>query len=350
MNRRFALLLAVTAVAVAAAWTVSERRAPRTGIESPPLFPGLLERVNDIGRIEIAADGAGTVLVRDGGLWRIENRDRYPARAEAVTRLAVQVAAIRVVEEKTSRPDLYSRLGVDDIETPGSGAVRLRLLDATGRPVAALLAGRMRAAQAGGPRTPARYVRRVGQPQALLVQGALEIPVAPVEWMDAELLDIAQDRVASVSIRHVDGSSFEIRRADPQAREFTASLPPGWTPKSAALLLPLAAVLADLRFEDVRAAAAFSFAPGSATVTTLRTFDGLTIETATAGVDGRAWTRIAARADAPAGGPAQDATQVSEQAKAIGERCDGWVFALPVHVAARLTRTLQDLALPPAAK
>ena len=109
-------LVVVTVVIVGLAWKVSQDKAPQTDVVRNALYPELLERVNEVGRIELRSSAHNTVLVRSGERWQIENKDNYEAIASNVKRALLQVADLLIVEAKTRSSERYARLGLSDLD------------------------------------------------------------------------------------------------------------------------------------------------------------------------------------------------------------------------------------------
>jgi hypothetical protein len=183
-KKSLAVLAIITLVIGAAAWYLTEQRLPKTELTKRPLYPELLNRVNDIARIEVKTKDQDTVLAKQAEQWVIENRSRYPALFEKVKGAVLAIADLEILEGKTKNKELYPRLGVEDIGTQGASSRQVVLLDQGGQPLAALIVGKKRTATSGRS-IPAFYVRKVGEPQALLVKGELEeLPEKPMDWAD----------------------------------------------------------------------------------------------------------------------------------------------------------------------
>lgn len=370
MNKKTLGFIVITVGVVAAAWYITGIRAPQTEVGTPPLFPELSARLNEVTRVEIRSRAGEVVLARESDAWVIDNRDRYPAPFEKVKRTVLDVADLKVVEPKTSRTEMYSRLGVEDVEAGGSASTLVTLKDGGGRTLAALLVGKAREGGPGGVLKHARYVRRSGEPQAFLVEGELEVPADPMAWTDRELMDIASTRIREIGIEHPATPAVVIRRDRPEDVDLKLHyIPAGFKPKSTAGVTSLATALQELRFDDVRARAAIAW-PAAATVTTLRGFDGLVAKVSSAEIDGRRYaafefdfdpTGVTAAATDPA--PAADEppvapvppqgdrpqgatatkTSVAEEVKALNARLGQWVYVLPDYKQGMLTRTMDDL-------
>jgi hypothetical protein len=87
-----------------------------------PLLPGFSEDANDAQQVRVVFRDAQAITIgRDGETWVIGARNDYPADVAQLRQLFVSLAEARIIEEKTSKPELYEKLGVDDPEDDGGG-------------------------------------------------------------------------------------------------------------------------------------------------------------------------------------------------------------------------------------
>src|SRR5690606_25817938 len=95
----------------------------RTEISAPEerLLPQLSDRINEVARIHIQDSATSVTLQRVEDRWGLVQQSNYPVRFDQVRKTLMDVAALRKVEEKTSNPNLYSRLEVEDIDSPDAG-------------------------------------------------------------------------------------------------------------------------------------------------------------------------------------------------------------------------------------
>jgi hypothetical protein len=369
MSKKTPLFVLITLVLVTAAWYVVRQRAPETEVGTALLFPDLAGRVNDIATIELKSGTRSVTLAREGQAWVLADRDRYPAVYERVKRLVLNVAELRTIEPKTSRPDSYARIGVEDVDQAGATSLLLTLKDGTGAPVAALLVGREREGGATGALQHARYVRRAGEAQAYLATGELDASAEAMDWTDRLLADIQASRIREITIEHPGEPPVRLHRDKPETVDYTlADIPAGHRPKAVASLSGLATTFEQLRFDDVRAAAAAW--PQEQTVATLRGFDGLIAKARSVVIDGRTWVKLEfafdpagvtaalpAAAEIPTlplppreGEPPADAKpappaapSVADEVKALNERVGPWIYALPEFKLDMLTKTMAGL-------
>lgn len=371
MKSKSLIAVAATLLVAGAAWYVSHLRAPETDVGTPPLFPDLVSRVNDVKRVEIASRANRAVLVGDGATWEIENRDGYPARFEDVKRTILALGELKIIEPKTRLPEMYTHIGVEDVAEEDSKSTQVTLKDATGAAIASLIVGKERAASSG-PIKAARYVRKTNEAQSYLVEGELTLQVDPLAWTDRSLLSVPAARIREIVIEHA--GKDPVRMSRQKAADIDLSLdgvPSGYKARSTATVTSLASALEELRFDDVRAGSNVAL-PVDAIVTTLKGFDGLIARVRTATVDGRTYSQFAfefdpaaVSADAaeiakqpevpelPLHGSqngAADETEaaepvqsVADEVKGLNERVQNWVFVLPDFKQAMLTKTLDDL-------
>lgn len=366
------ILAVITAVLIVLAWKVSQDKAPQTDIARGPLFPGVLERLNDVSRVEIKSAQHALTLERRGEAWVLASKDGFPATFATVKRAILQVAGLVTVEPKTDRPESYARIGVDDVEGDKAAGTLFDAYDADGKRLFGLIVGNSR-----GTAGDQHYVREVGEAQAWLVDGALTLEADPVQWLDAQVADIDTERVRQLSLSSPAGAPVVIRKSEPKDNFFAlADVPAGFKAKSRATVSSIGALLLDLRFNDVMAATKVD---GLTAVrrAEIQTFDGLVVTIEQFEVDGKPWSRFGFRYDtALATAPAAAATPpepvesagTSGDASAVPDTGDGdnkddkkpaetveqaalrlaaatanWVYVLPDYKQRMIAKRLEDL-------
>ena len=343
-RKKLLTLLALAAAALALATWISLERAPdRALAQDQALVPELKTRINELTGLRISRGSEAQVSVGlEDGRWVIVEKGGYPADAGKLREALLKLADARVIENKTTNPGLYSRLGVD---TPG-GADAQGVLLGLEFPSAKqeLIVGKRAMGSVG------TYVRRAEQAQSLLVDQALEFDPTPQAWMQRRVLDIPASDVEQVQIRHPDGQVLNLARsADGSADLVLQDIPQGREMSSAYAANGIGSVLVNLQLDDVRPAQ--QVAPEQAIVASFLTGTGLHIEAWTDVETDERWVsfRVSTRSDAPA--PGQDAgdqagESVAERAQALQEAVQGWQFLLPAFKLEQLTRKMEDLLKP----
>ncbi len=272
MTPKRLLRLAVAAiVAIAAALWLSTVREPGGTLGlGERLYPSLRERVNDVDAISVVKGDSATVTLRraDGG-WTVEQRSGYLADLSKVRRLLLALAEAELLEQKTSRPENYPALGVED---PASGDATPTRLELAGiEPAVSLIVGKR------GPGADSTYVRRSGETTSWLIDQALEVPGEPAAWLATEIVDIGAERIQSAAIEIAGGRSYSAAKPARTNTEFEVSgLTKGEELSSAGAASGFATALLALRLDDVRPVGELEEKWSAHAV--YRTFDGLVLD------------------------------------------------------------------------
>ena len=272
MGNRNLAFIAVTVVAVVAAVVISQQRAPQTSKETSLLFPDLAAKVNEVSELQVRDALSELTVRRVSGTWRVAEGDDYPALVDKVKQTVVGAADLRVVAEKTQNPDLHKRLGVEDPEGKGAES-HLLTLKSDGEALASFIRGKARRSQSPS-RSPGFYARLPGQPQALLVEGGVEISTDVAEWIERDIVDIEGVEVSDIRLSHREGPEVILKRATPEDDLVVQNIPEGKEQESEYAIVRLAGLMANIYVNGVKRADRFaSVAP--ATSIEVKTFDGL---------------------------------------------------------------------------
>jgi hypothetical protein len=368
MSFRNLILIIVTVVVIFAAIAVTQKKAPETNITKETLYPNLIDELNGVERIEIRSRENQSILRKQGDGWTMENRDDFPARFNDVKRSLIQLAELKVVEAKTSDPEKYDRLGVEDVDAEDSGSTLVTVSGTSGEPYVSLIVGNEKKGGA------AHYVRRLGQAQAALAEGELELPADPNEWIDTAIADIQTKRIHRMRIHPLDGDPVVTHKSSPKDNFFDLeNVPDGYTVKSKATVSSLGALLLDLRFTDVAAASTIGDDIVPRTVVVVETFDGLIAAIEQLDYEDKVFARFsyefnpevlnqitaahppaetpdepetdeAAALEATAPDPAaEDAPSIEEEVKALNAVASGWIFVLPDYKNRLIDKRMDDL-------
>lgn len=366
MNRnRFLMLLAAT---VAAAVLVVVLNRPESG--SPDdvpatLLPGLQEAVNEVEAIDIVAPGGriAVSLRRDEDRWRVPGKDGYEADFSQVIEFLRSLSGAGVSEPKTSNPDWYSRLGVQDVTAADATG---RRIDFPGRETPSLIIGQ------ADPSGEGSYARLAGERQSWLLDAIVEVPVDPVAWLEPGIMDIGSADIAEVMIRHADGEMVRLARAGEDDPVFVLrDVPEGREAGGEWKRTAIANGLRGLNLEDVR-----RFEPpipDEATRVLFTTTDGLNFLAELFEQDDAYWVHFtvsaenaaepaeegAANADTDPGdadgesvdgeesaGEDNSANERLVDAVAVDARLSPWLFAIPERRYNDLTQRMEDLLEP----
>ena len=323
-------LCAVIAAGIVSAFDSASSRDARIG---SPVFPGLLDRVNDVATLSVASRRGTVTMARGEGGWRLLESDGFKVMSVKARGSVLDLAALRFFEQKTSRPDKYYKLFLRDIDDPYSESKRITLKDAAGAVLADLVIG-LGKNNLPGTDTGGIFIRLPGDKRTWLAQGGLNFGEFPSEWLEREIFDISGDRIKRVEIIRPNGDTLVITKRSPMTLVYSLNaMPPGTKVKYDEEPGLIASNLEGFLIEDARRAGAVSFPPGQITRARFETFDGLSSVAEVAIVNRQGWVRFAFSGTGDA---------VSE-AQALSAKTKDWVFRIAGFRTERLTKRLADM-------
>ena len=325
--RSFLILSAITlAVSAAAAVVVGRQENPRSAVATAgPVLPGLEDRLGDVGAVVLRGGGETLTIHRIEGGWGVKERNDYPVSPDKVRDLVRSMVELEKAEAKTTQPDRYARLGVEDVTAPAAKSKEVVLETSAGTPVAALIVG----SPGGGVGAEgATYVRIKDDAQAWLAKGSITVSVEPQDWVERRLIEIPMADIREGRIKHPDGPAVVVVREEGGAAAFRlAELPRGAKPKSPGEAETVVQPLSDIPLEEIVPAEGQSFPADKALRVTVLRIDGSTVGFDVVEREGSRWLRFvdgAAPASVPAAGR-------------------GMVFQVPTWKISPLERKLAEL-------
>ena len=335
MNRRtLSILVWIAIVALAGGWFFGAGTVPveRKSVDAGQLmFPDLTPKLQKAARIEIVFQGKTTAIALKDGKWGLADRAGYPVQDSKLHAMLTALTELRLVEQRTSDPESYSRLGVEDATKPDANSNLLRVLDADGKPILEVITGHRRTRTQGKVEEQV-YVRRPTEDQSWLAEGALQVDHDPSQWLDRAMANIAHARIASVTVARDDKTLVFTRTAE----KLTLTDPAEHPPLEEYKVEDIGRALETLTFQEVRAASD----PVGATLGTavFVTNDGLTVTATVFKADKDIWASFAVAGD----------DKAKTEAEALSKKFAGWLFQLGAWKEAAMVPRIDDLkAAPP---
>jgi hypothetical protein len=357
------ILIVLTVVIAVAAVMLREDRGSVAGA-GEPLFPALLENVNDVTTVVGVGRGETFTLVRKGDRWLVSEKNDYPANQEEARKLVLGIARLTRIEPKTSNPDLYGKIGLDDIRAASGNAVQYSLKNAAGDSLAEIIIGNSRLGRVD-PQESEYFVREPVMAQTWLVQGKLSDAVGVIEWMDDKVLKVERDRVRQVTVTHPDGAAVTVSKKKPSQQTFNlVGVDEGEETESKFKLNDLGRSLASLDLEDVLQASEVDI-PDDALEVEMTTFDGLraVLRSVKEGDRTLAWVTtsfdesLISPEFLPGGEQAEgestyllSAGAVREEVARLNRDLKSWVYVIPNYRAKYMWVTKEDLMKSPEKK
>jgi hypothetical protein len=310
MSSRALIGLAGALVILVGLAVFAHRSETPTELAAGGLFlPELQAKLNDIDRVEVVGGGKTPMatLVRGEGGWVVSEKDGYPADIAKVRSVLLDLAEAHIVEQKTSNPEYYARLGVEPIDDAKAGGLLLDLKQGDAS-LAAVTLGH----EAGNG---FRYVRRDGMPESYLVDKRIDAPREAAKWVVPDIIDVRGDRVRQVTIERPGAETLTLTKATPEQQNFTVeNLPKGRELQYPGVADVTGGALRGLRLEDVAAADAGA---SPSVTTTYRTFDGLVVAVRGFEKGADRWIEVEASVDEAQAKQAARKTEVHEDVGAL---------------------------------
>jgi hypothetical protein len=259
--------------------------------------------------------------------------------------LLSDLAVAEVIEGKTSNPELYARLGVEDVDGPDAAGVLIEFAEESSLP--ALIVGNMAQGREG------QYVRLRGSGQSVLIDRALTVPGDMQQWLDREIIDVREGELVEISVTHPDGEQILLRKVSADDTDFDLrEIPEGREVKSNWAVNSIGGGLASLRLDAAVPASDIDWT--DAVKIRVLTADGLQVSAKLVSSEDQHWISLSASAYQPVGSgepiaPAAEtdaSLELTERVKRINERVTGWAYRIPQHNAEVLTKRMDDLLKP----
>jgi len=356
-GHHFGLLVVAAVLAILAAlWTTSIREPVISGESAGEfLLPGLADNLNNVTGVKLTGPGAEIIatLTRGEISWVLAEKSGYRANMGELRELLVKLSEATLLEEKTSNPEFYERLGVENIEASDAGGV---LVELEGVDVPAVIVGDQEGSRQ------ATYVRLIAETTSWLASGDINVANDTMRWLDRQAIDINASRIAEIEITHADGHTLRVSKSEFGQPNFdVANIPAGRELERDNIANAIGSVLKGLRVDDVAPLSDSGFAGLSTTRAAFRAFDGLVINVDVAAKDDKYYAYFHAATDAaiatrylPAGAsedeeegpppqPQADLTAIAAEADELNGKFSDWVYELPELKYDQLSRRLDDL-------
>ena len=204
--RTLIILIVLAVMAVAGGWYFGTAETPsqqQTFNAGKLMFADLAPRLHDAARIEVSHQGKTLVIARHGEAWGLMDRGGYAVQPAKLRGMLTALTELRLVEPRTTDPTQFSRLGLEDPNGKEATSNLLRVLDASDKPIVAVIVGHRRVRTQGN--VPEQvYVRRLDDNQTWLAEGSLQVDSDPQQWLERDIMNIDHARIASVTVTRGD--------------------------------------------------------------------------------------------------------------------------------------------------
>ncbi|MCL4179419.1 MAG: DUF4340 domain-containing protein [Verrucomicrobia bacterium] len=211
-RKQLSLLLGLGFLIGGLGWYMASRNRATYGESGQALGGKLLPEfpMNDIARITIQEETNTVQLVKDEGVWRVQERHGYPADYSDVSALLRKIWELKIVQSEEIGPSQWPRLQMAD---PGQGTnsgTRLEFKDGSGKAVGTIVLGKKHMRQSPGPSQfgnegwpDGRYLRVDGVPRVALVSDAFsEVEAKADRFLDKDFIKV--EKLRSISVTHTN--------------------------------------------------------------------------------------------------------------------------------------------------
>ncbi len=361
-------------IGVGAALVASRGRAvEKSEVATEKLFPELTQdKINAVELVSIKKRDKEFTFKRTATGWESPDKGGYTVKIEKIKEVLLGLSQLKKVEAKTSKPENYSKIGVEDPanskpstpDAPATSSTLLTLQDGQGKTISSVIIGNTK-----WDSKPGVYLRKSGEAQSWLADNRIDIPESFTGWVDAQLTSIPKDRIKRAQLTLPDGAKTLVTREKKEDTTFTVhDVPQGEELMSPGAGDTVAMAISGLSFEDVGPASQFFPAPaGDESIkpgpsAEFETFDGVKVLVQTADKGGKLWAHfVASFEEKPAAVPAatpptpegQPATppaaadkkpeEVQKEVMDFNAKMAKWAYQIPDYKASAFKTTIASM-------
>ena len=197
-----------------------------------------------VATILIGASADQVILTRKGTAFTVVSLDDYPAKTDQVNGLLTQCLDIKTLELITSNPANHAEIGV----TQDTARYVLKFVDANNEPLAGLLISET------NPDTGNAYAKLLSSDDVYAITNVPWLYTTAGDYLEKLLLNVDQPNIESVTVTTASGD-YTLQPMGTAGEVTVADLPAG-VDVDAALAKKVFTALGNLRFTEVRTAAA----------------------------------------------------------------------------------------------
>jgi len=337
------LVVTVVTVVLAVFVVLDRPTASFDPVDREPVFADLRSNPDDAAKVEVKSRFGSFSMVRGDDGWTTPDKFNHPIDTNDVRRLIVSISDMRYIERKTSLPERFERLEVDDVDGINAESAYIKITDAEGKVLAEAIIGRPSARFIDGS-VSGTYIREPETNNVWLVSGIANVQTRLVPWLERIIVSVPANTVARVELNSAEGT-VTLSRESADSEDLILAEPPEGRVLDKRKITSISRALASVSLEDIQPRSELAL-PDDAQRATVTTFDGVAVSVRLAKIDDKNWATFAASYTG-------DATDDSDAAKAarasvdeINQRVGEWVYWLPSATFENLTAKTEDLLEP----
>ncbi|MDH3738116.1 MAG: DUF4340 domain-containing protein, partial [Alphaproteobacteria bacterium] len=260
-------------------------------VDRVPVFAELRSNPDAAATVEINSRFGSFSMVRGDNGWTTPDRFDYPIDSNDVRRLIVSISDMRYIERKTSMPERFARLEVDDIDGINAESAYVKISDAAGAVLAEAIIGRPSARFIDGS-VSGTYIREPDTSNVWLVSGIANVQTRLIPWLQRSIVSVPANTVARVELTGAEGTVV-LSRETPDSEDFElAGLPEG-RKLNKRKVTSISRALASVDLEDIQPRSELTL-PDDGQIAKVTTFDGVSVSVKLAKIDDKNWGTFSA--------------------------------------------------------
>ena len=246
--------------------------------------------VNQLNEVSLEQGGQTLRLQKsDEDIWQVVEKNYFPADVTMIRDLLRSLSEAEKIEEMSSRPQDFARLGIADSDAAEGAGISLQIATADNQ--WQLIVGNTAAHLNQG-----QYIRLPDENRSWLINRRLELDLAADEWLDKYIVHIPPENLHRIFIVRNDGESAStitiVRRSKGGDFELE-DLPENRKMKSDYIIQQIAAAVDYLQFKEVFPKDDSFLLPDQHIDATFTTFDGLEFSMQSYQIDEESYATIA---------------------------------------------------------
>jgi hypothetical protein len=301
-------------------------------------MPELRKSIDNIGTVTILSKGKSFKINVQNGKWVMPNKYYYAVDAEKIRDLVQNSARIQIIEEKTSSPENFASLGLDDPEKESSNAIRIILQNADESVTYAdYIRGINRKGVIDSSERNEIYARLFNSNQTYLVQGVLNFDLGAHTLLSGETFSLKAESIQKINFNylHSPQDNFTIGKNIPGQLDFEITEPSGMKIKAFGKVNAISTSLEYIKLADIMPKELFPETEPYVVVN-YTTFSGLVMQVNLFKVEDESWLTFNASTDA-------NDKQVTGDATRINTLAADWIYKVDPKSTGGFYYKLEDM-------
>lgn len=337
------LVVTIVTVVLAVFVVLDRPTANFDPVDREPVFADLRSNPDAVAKVEVNSRFGSFSMVRGDDGWTTPDRFDHPIDANDVRRLIVSFSDMRYIERKTSVPERFVRLEVDDVDGINAESAYVKISNAARAILAEAIVGRPSARFIDGS-VSGTYIRKPDTNDVWLVSGIANVQTRLVPWLQRSIVSLPANKVARVELSSGEGT-VTLSRESADSDDFILADPPEGRVLDKRKITSISRTLASVELEDIQPRSELAL-PDDAESAMVTTFDGVSVSVKLAKIDNKNWATFSASYS----GDPSDQSDAAKAARAsvdeINQRVSNWVYWLPSAAFENLTTKTEDVLQP----